>query len=276
MKAMRTWLAGLILASVAGLAQAADLGDPIPGRPGLTYFDLMKLVITDLAPAKDGATGHAIVPFQHIEGKDAAADPADTITLTSVEVMPIPGGASRIVVLADLGPSEGNVADAELLALFTVAPTPRLLDVVEVGSDRVVGFRRDKPIMLAADAPLILIDSEHDNSDQSYVSTAMVFIRHDRFRLINTVFTFGQASCADRLTQTPSFAALADPGPYRAVFVRVREEVTATGDDCGDDRPMRPHVKLFQATYRWDARRGRFVTRSTELDRLAKEDEKRF
>jgi len=278
MDARAGWTAGLVWLCGAGLTRAADLGDAVAGHAGLTYFDLMKRVVTDLAPASSGGwTGHAPVALQHIEGKDAKADSQKTVTINSVGVMPIPGAPNRIVLLADLGPSEGDVADANALALFALEPEPRLLDVVEVGSDRDVGFAGDKPAMLAPRAPLILISSEHDNSNQSYQSTEMIFIRHDRFQRIDSVFAFGDAACSYRRTQTPAFTTLASPGSYRALQVTIREKVTVSGEDCGeDDKPPAPHTSVYQATYRWDARRGRFVTRSSELNRLADEDQKRF
>ena len=271
-------IAGLIWLCGAGLARGADLTDGVPGHPGLTYFNLMKLVVTDLTPGgADGATGHALVPFPRDGGKDTKADQPDTITLKSVEVMPIPGEPSRVVLLADLGPQEGDVADADVLALFTLAPTPRLLDIMAVGTDRFVCLCGDKPVMLAPSVPLILISSEHDNSNQSYQSTEMIFLRGDKFQSIGSVFAFGDATCSYRRTQTPDFKTLASPGPYRALRVTVSEEVTAPGDRCGENhKPPRTHTTIYQATYRWDARRGRFVTRSKELKRLADEDQERF
>jgi hypothetical protein len=258
-------------------ADAADLDAAIPGHAGLTYFDLMKRVVTDLAPGgKDGAVGHAVVPFQHIDGKDAKGDPPETITLQSVDVMNIPGDDSRIILLADLGPSDGFVANAQLLALFALAPAPQLLDVVEVGTDRFTGLSDAEPVMLAPGAPLVLVYNSHSNSDQSYQSVKMLFIRGDRFRSIGSVFTFDERFCAYEQKQEPSFATLDGPGPYRAVRVSVLERVTVTGDDCGEEKAPRPHLAAYQAIYRWDARRQRFETRSTQLDRLAKQNEKRF
>jgi hypothetical protein len=256
---------------------AADLDEVVPGRAGLTYLDLMKLVVTDLGPlGKDGAVGHKVVPFTHIDGKDARSDPPDPIALQSVETMAIPGDQSRLVVLADLGPSEGEVGDAELLALFALSPAPKLLDVVEVGTDRFTGFSDAKGGLLAPATPLILVYSTHNNSNQSYLSTKMMFVRGDRFQLIDSVFTFNDGYCSYARRQEPAFAMLPDRGPYRALHVLVRESVVATGAQCGDEKAPHAHVETYQATYRWDARRQRFSTQSKELDRLAADDAKRF
>src|ERR1700722_2136308 len=137
MKAFGLCAACLVWLCGGGSALGAGLGDAVPGHPGLTYFSLMKQVVTDLQP--DGS-GHKIVAFEHIAGEDARVDPPETVSLSSVDVMPVPGDPSRIVVLADLGPSEGFVAHAALLALFALRAKPKKLDVVEVGDDQEISF----------------------------------------------------------------------------------------------------------------------------------------
>jgi hypothetical protein len=130
--------------------------------------------------------------------------------------------------------------------------------------------------MLAPRTPLIVIESSHSNSDQSYQTTEMIFTRGDRFRLIDTVATFGERTCTAERTQTPTVTTAADTGPYRAVKVAVRAEVKPSGEDCGDETAPRARESIYRASYRWDARRQRFVTKSDALMRLAKENERRF
>jgi hypothetical protein len=268
-------LLGLCL---TGGVHAAALRDHVPGHRDLTYFDLMKHVVTDLAPhGTGGATGSDIVPFTHIEGKHATAAPADDpVDFDHVDVMAIPGDPEHLILRTDLGPSDGNVEEAELLSLFVLAPRVRLLDVVEVGNDRFTGFSEGNPQLLAPRTPLILIESSHSNSDQSYQTTEMIFIRGGRFRLIDTVATFGERSCAAERTQTPSVTTMADNRPYRAIHLVVRSQVKPTGEDCGDETMPRARNARYQATYRWDARRQKFVTRSDALNRLAIQNENRF
>lgn len=270
MKALGLCAACLVWIASAPVAAAAKLSDAVPGRPGLTYFTLLKRVITDLQP--DG-TGHKVVTFQHIEGKAARADPPDTITLTSVDVRTVPHDPSRILVLADLGPSDGNAAGAVMLALFELGPRPKLLDAVEVGYDQNTGFLTDKaPAMLAADAPLILISSSHENSSRNYLSTEMIFVHDGRFRLIDSVSTVGETSCSYHRDRDPTFATLPGPGPYRAVSVTVRQRITLTHAENCDETAPKPGVSTYRAVYRWDAKAQRFATTSTKLKRLSADD----
>jgi hypothetical protein len=122
-------------------AGAVEFKEAIPGHPSLTYYDLAKRLVTDLGrPRKEAALvvaeGHKVMAFTHIEGKSQTGEPPQTIKLdfSDLDAMEIPGDVSRFVFLVDLGPQEGFVAHAELLALFSLAPALKLLDVVEVGS----------------------------------------------------------------------------------------------------------------------------------------------
>jgi hypothetical protein len=267
-------LAGLIALAAAGGAAADEVSDPVPGRPDLSYFHLMRLVVPDLRGGRYGsASGHRMVAFRHIAGSDAFTPPPNLIVLGNLEAMPVPGRRDRLVVLADLGPSEGAETEVQVLALFRVGGAPRLLDVVEVGSDRVVGLRDRTPAMLGPGAPLILVSSARDSASQGSDATDMVFIDHDRFRRIGSVATFGDQGCAYRRVQEPAFSVLRSPGAYRTVAVRVREEVTRTRADCAAaESAPRAGVRILQGRYVWDARRRRYVAHDAELTRLAREN----
>ncbi|HEV2099892.1 MAG TPA: hypothetical protein VGR45_13325 [Stellaceae bacterium] len=249
------------------------MNEKVPGHAGLTYFDLMKLVITDLAPGTK--SGHALVPFRHIEGKDSKTAAPDAPSIESLDAIPIPGDRSRLVLLADLGHTDEDVTEVVLLCLFVLEPSPKLLDVVEVGSDRFTGFQTTSLPMLAPRAPLILIWSGHNNSNESYQFTEMIFIRNERFSLIDTLFLFDERFCAFERTHTASFGTLPDPGPYRAVHVAVQQVTKPSGEDCGDEKSPPPRHKIYQATYRWDTGKQDFVAGSHELDALGKANWKR-
>lgn len=260
----------------APFAAAAGIDDNVPGRSGLTYFDLMKLVVTDLDRNDKGdAVGSELVPFTHIAGEKSKSDPLETIELGSLEVMTIPDDSSRIILLADLGRADGMVTDTVVLALFSLAPKPKLLDVAEVGSDRSISLRTKTPDLLAPRTPLVLVESSHGNSNQTYAATEIIFVRDDRFKLIDSVFTLGDRACTYNRTQESSFSTRSAVGPYREIDVAVKDRTVLTGEDCGEEKPPRPRVSTFKATYIWDEQKQRFTTRSKQLDLLAKMNLKR-
>jgi hypothetical protein len=271
-------LAALAWLAVATPAVADGGGDPVPGHEDLTYFDLVRLVVVDLRPGLEGGfSGRRMVRTRHIDGRDAFAPPMQPIVLGDIQSLPVPGAPNELIVMANLGPSDGNVADAEVLALFSLSGPPRLLDVVEVGGDRQVDLRQERPAALGRSAPLILVDSWHDNSNESYDATDMLFVDRHRFRKIGTVLSFGDQACSYKRTQTSAFATLPAPSGYRTVQVTVREQVTLTGADCdARERPPRAEVRTFRGRYVWDPALRRYVAHAEALERLAEEDRARF
>jgi hypothetical protein len=260
------------LAALAPAAAAAELTDPVPDHPNVTMFDIAKLVVPDLAATPDGASGHKAVAFRHIEGKDMLAPPEDPIVLgvPPITTALVPGRPDRVIALIDLGGSDGNVEEAAVLALVGFDPGPKLLDAVEVGNDRWTAMETANIPMLAAGAPLIVVDSDHFNSNETYNDAEMVFIRGDRFELIDSLFTFDESFCAYTRMEEPTYRAIAGPGAYRAVDVSVKETVKRTGEDgCSDGKPPLAGVHVYSGVYRWDAAKGRYVVHSSALDRLA-------
>jgi hypothetical protein len=262
----------------SGRAGLVKPGDPVAGHSGLTYFDLMRMVVTDLTPASagDDAEAHRIVNYRHIEGKNSKTVPAGAVAIKYLEPLEIhTGGMSRLVLMADLGPSDEAVAEFVLLALFDIGGTPKLLDVVEVGTDRLTGFA-DKPLLaLGRGSDLIRIDSDHFNSDEDFVNTELIVVRGDRFQLVDAVYTYNVKSCTYQLTEWPEVRTVSDRGRrYRAIVLTVPEKVELQRDfaDCGDEKAPRPFVRTFHATYRWNARRRAFVAVSGNLAKLAKEN----
>jgi hypothetical protein len=278
---VRTAIAALIgilwLASAAS-ADTVELTDVLPGHPGVTYFDLMKLFVTDIEiDPPEPPTAHTIVPYRHIEGTKARTEPAGPLAIKYLEPLNIhAGGPARLALMADLGASDEAVAEFVLLALFDTSGKPKLLDVVEVGRDRLTGFS-DRPLTpLGHGTDLIEIDSDHFNSDEDFVNTELVFVRNDRFQLVDSVFTFDVKSCTSVLTEQPEVATRPDRGgSYNVVLLTVQEAQKLQPDaaDC-DEKPPRRFVRRFYTTYRWDARRGRFAAISGNMKKLDAENDK--
>ncbi len=152
MTMQRIALALALFAATIGCGSAAELNpdadrlvdasDHVTGRNDVTYFDLVKLIVTDLDPiGTSEPAAHQIVPYRHIEGKNSETVPGGPVSIKYLTPLKIHAdGKSRLALLADLGPSDGNVAEFALLALFDLSGGPKLLDVVEVGIDRMTGF----------------------------------------------------------------------------------------------------------------------------------------
>jgi hypothetical protein len=258
--------------------------DPVAGHPSVTYFDLVRQIVPDLdsPPAQTlsqpaAPTAHTIVPYRHIEGENAKTDPAGPVAIQLLSRFEVRAdGKPRLALLADLGPSDEAVAEFTLLALFDMTDRPKLLDVVEVGTDRFTGFA-GKPLPLGHGSDLITIVSDHFNSNEDFVATELLFVRNDRFRLIGSIFTFNVRLCASRRTQSPAIATHADAGGgYHEIQVAVHEAVTREPDrtGCSGEKIPRPFKRTYQATYRWSKSRGKFEAIAGDLQKLDRENKK--
>jgi hypothetical protein len=287
-----TFTVGLLCAAGTVRAGALDPADHVPGHTTVTYFDLVRQIVPDLDSlpmqglSKAGEpTAHIIVPYRHIEGDDAKTAPAGPVAIQLLTALTIRAdGKSRLALMIDLGPSDEAVTEFTLLALFDTTDQPKLLDVVEVGTDRLTGFA-GKPHPLGQEhkqgrkhgADLITVDSDHFNSNEDFVGTEFVFVSNNRFQLAGSVFTFDAHICASRRRQEPVVTTTADPGRrYRKIRVAVNESVSLERDrvGCSGEKIPRPFRRTYHATYRWSAARKRFEIASSDLQKLDRENQK--
>lgn len=270
--------AALAWPAAGGAADLPEVTDAAPGHPGVTYLALLKQVIPDLAysAADKQVEGH-LKSLRHILGKGSQSDPPDPVTPSFVEPRVIKaGGKTRLALLVDLGQAEDSTASTTLLALYDDAARPKLLDAVDVGTDKETGFN-DSPSQLSlgpGDDALVTV-SGHGNSNQSYQQRLVIFVRKDRLRALADVFVFNDVYCGYRRDETPVFATR--PGsPYAALEVTVTERLTHLDEDCGDDKIPAPYVHIYRGAWRWDAAKGDFVAQGGDLGKLDKINEARF
>lgn len=266
-----------VLAPVPASAEA--LTDEVPGHAGVTYGDLMKQVIPDLAPQTDGAWKGTQVPaLNDIAGSPDQNDFSDGFAFSSVDVLKVKeGGISRLLLITS-GSQTGSFA--EILAVFDdTAESPRLLDMADIGSDSLTGFGNPATLAIAPGTDLFFVENEHSNSDQSYVDTAAIFLAGGKLKLAADVFSFGEHVCTHEMTQTPSFKTLRDPhAPYRAIAASVTQETTLTDLDCGttDAARPKPGKRVWRDVFHWDGAKRAYVSKTGNLGRLAKENEDKF
>lgn len=269
----------LTAALVGSRALAADLPqvtDAVPGHPGVTYVDLLRQVVPDLEAnaANNDIEGHLPAPLKHIAGKDFEGDPPDPVVAESfLEFRKLRlAGKPRLLLLQDLGTDPDRAYDTAVLALYDDDPaTPKLLDAVDVGVDRMTAFAEPSVLDLGGGESALVTLSEHLNSDQAYDSWLLILPRGDRLRLIDDIFLMTESGCGYSRREKPTFATRHDPAsPYAEIVVSVTETLAREGDvDC-EPAPPKPYSRLWRTVYRWDAKAGRYVDRAHGLDRLQK------
>lgn len=280
--ALRTFLV-LLVASCLSAARAdevtfPDLGAAVPGIDGVTYLDLVRQVVPDIAAADGGYQGHKVIDVRHIGGEAMQSPPPDTISLFNVGALPVRSdGKDRLLLLLDLGQGTDAAEGFAVLALYSLVGLPTLVDAVNVGYDRNTYFFDEGRLSLGEGKDLVLTTSTHFNSNQAYVTTAMILVRNDRLQLVDTVFTFSDKSCSFESEQMPKFRAGDRDGlTYSDIVATVTETTKLTGEVCSGEQAPKEATRKITVTYRWDEASSRFVAGSDAFEVLAKENEMRF
>lgn len=280
MVVVRLALAFLLLAPMIRPSEAQDVSFPevgasVRGVEGITYFDLLRQLVPDLAPNGTAYEGHDLIDMRDIAGPSDAERPA-TISLYNVKALDVASdGKERLLLLADLGQQVDSAEGFAVLALYDLAGAPKLVDAANVAYDRSTYFGDPGRLSLGEGKDAVVTMSTHFNSNQAYVTTLLILIRNDRLELIDSIFTFDEQLCSFTRRQEPSLRAIDRGGnTYGGIEVTVTETTALTGRSCESETTPEPGTRTISATYRWDGER--FVASSDALDRLAEENAERF
>ena len=281
---MRILYALCLLIIIAGGSVGAEveIGARVPGSANLTYVDLLKQVIPDLALADGEATGAQVRPLRHI-AEGFGGDPPGNIAIRTVDPLTLEAeGRKHLLVLANLGASEDRVEETVILALFEQGPSPALLDVVDVGMDRFTSLGKPPLLFIGPKDEAVVTTSSHHNSSQSYRSTALIAVREGKFKLIDRFSTFGDRLCkgSDELvnSQSLSFATQASKGG-RCHVIRATaiEGATVKAGACGGkEGRQRTSSRRWSTSYHWSEAEQAFIQSSDALKDLEARNEKRF
>ena len=279
---MRSGPIALMIAALAWPAIAAaeapplvDPGDAVPGHTGMTYLDLMRIALPDLAlnPDDHEVEGHLPdPPPRHVAGHDFEGPAPDPVTLSSMQELRIRvGGHRRIALLADLGPDPDRAQNTELLILFDdEGPAPKVLDMADVGTDRYSGFV-DSPLLALGPGDTALVTySEHSDADITMGAYLIVSTVGDRLAMVDWFGVTSENLCSWRGEETARFSTRPDPGRvFRRIEVRARATFRHTGEEgCNDEHLPRAGVRVFRASYRWNAVARRFEAARSQLSGL--------
>ncbi|MBZ9813179.1 hypothetical protein [Mesorhizobium sp. CA7] len=262
------------------MAQAVsfpELNSAVPGHQDVTYFDLAKMIVPDLKPGDDGFyTGGAPIEMRDILGGYDGGSPPEAVNLPNAAVLAIKaGGKDRLAMLLDLGQAQDSAEGFAALALYDLTGKPRLLDAVNVGTDRSTYFRGPGKLPISAGDDALITMSTHFNSNQGYVGTILILVRDDRFEPIDQINTFDENVCAYKRTQDLSFWTLGGDKPYAAIKVTVTDATKPSGESCEEPAPKAVSHDI-SVTYRWNKARSRYASNSDAFEKLSAENAKRF
>lgn len=264
------------LAASAPLArESVTLADPVAAHGGVTYLDLMKQVIPDLALKEGSAEGHLPEGIIHLEGEDMTGETPEMVAFDHLDVERVKSeGRETIWVLADLGDG-GNLGTYSLLAVFDDSQTPKLLDAVEVDTDQMTGFV-DAPFAMGAGTEAMMVGSEHFNSSQSYQSRILAFVREGKLEKIASFFVFGTRSCDEWTTEELTVTSDDTQSDLWTIDATIVRNKALAGQDCEDPLDSDWRHREFIAQYVWDSAQEQYVPARNDFEDLARLDEALF
>lgn len=268
----------LLIASSAhaGEAYEVELASAVPGKGGVTYLDLARMVMPDLVSSGQGHLGTQIIEMRPIGGGDSGDQPPESFSVWGASALNVTSsGRKRLLLMFDLGNSSDGAQGFAPLALYDLSGKPKLLDVVNVASDRSTSFRDPASLAIGPGDDAIMTVSSHFNSSQGYAMSPLMMVPNDRIELIDTIYTFDENLCGYRRTQEIAYRAIPEGKPYSAIEAIVTE-TTAPGEDQCDEPPPAALVRQISVTYHWDATTSGYTPDSDAFEKLSAENAERF
>jgi hypothetical protein len=258
-----------------------SLSTPVSPGSKTTYSDLVKLVFPDLSP-EDGAA-HETISLRHVSGDHERMALHGDFKIDSFESIQIHDSEGPLVVIEidvttdDDSRATAYGADSSIVAAFRIAPSVKLLDALDVKTDRFTGIMQKTPLIrIAPTQSAFLISNSHSNSNQSYELISGFFIRNRRLQPLFTspptrpggrpaagdLFLLDdrgfddKSRCEVATDEIPTFLSSPQPGkPYYKVGVRVRVTRTAGGDEC---KSPKRRSTYYRGGWEWDDSAKRF------------------
>ena len=263
--------------SVGETLQDVGLSSPVQSGSKTTYFELLRELFPDL---QRDASAHRSIPFRSLsEPRKLEAVEGDI----RFEFKPYwfkSGGRRLLLLWVNLKAEDANAGtpyagEADVLAVYSLEPGVRLLDALDVKTDRFTGFWQDRPVFhLDSRSDAFIVYSTHWNAGESYMSLEMLFVDAGRLKTIASQFLYETQACGANYTEKPEFRAVADAGrKYPKVLVSVK--LIKKPDEAACERLTRGYARYYRGLYRWNALKGRYESNSRQLDSLDKFNEKR-
>ena len=262
---------------------ASDLSSTVAGTK-TTYLELIHRILPDLQidpKDADVAIGHKTIPFKHLSENKKPSSLQSDIKLDSFQPYWIKSDGRRVLLLElsisaeDANQETNYEGEADIVAAFTIQTEIKLLDVMDVKTDRFSGFYEKPPVFqLTTQSDAFLVVSTHSNAGESYSDLNVLFLNHDRIETITNIFLFDTQGCGATFTETPSFRVMPGSSKYPNIMVTVKVNKDADSQDC--DRPTPGYVKVYQALYQWNSAKREYRTISKQLAALDKFNGKRL
>ena len=260
-------IAALMLATAAR-AEDVKMDTPVPGHPGVTYENLLKQVLPDLARGDEGRSVFWVsqgIPIRDTEGE---MDETGAVSLANLETATLRhDGKDYLTVLAADGAASGWLA---IVAVYDMEPaTPKLIDAVNAGMDRMTLL--GEPVALSASEGGITVTGAHGNSNEYFESVQMLMLREQTLASVFYAGTYSLQVCGMEMKQGGVLETEPDPArPFAALVYTITQDVKRPAEDCGEDGMtlLPAGVKTARDVFQWDEASGKFIATTSNANQL--------
>lgn len=253
------WFAAA-LAVQAQEVQTALANPEAEAVAGISYADLVAMALPGAHLAGDTVVVDRDVDLRHIEGEDFAIALTAPVGVNSIEAVRVSvDGRPHLALLIDLAEGEDAAGPVAGLALFDIAAEPKLVDVVDVGFDRMVSFAEPASLVVGGGQSLLLVSNQHGNAGQFYDATSIVELVEGKLTLVDMVMMLSDQGCEGSRTQSVVYeteGAAETPAPFA---ITVTDRIEGPTDPCEGVEAYTPGATDYAATYAWDAGTSRYV-----------------
>lgn len=281
-----TALLGVWLLLLVGSGEAAsprleikNLRQPVTAGSPTTYLDLLKLVHPDLEATgahSAGAEKGQSAAVRHIDNDYAEKPLTGNLKFSLASAWPLkaqnrPLLLLRLDVTGEEGEEGGDQARYELLALVQTGQTPKLLDLMDIrqSGNQFNGFWTDNPLLdLTPATQACMIYHEHFNSQQSYLTIRLLFVRNQRLEEILSVSPFSEKAQCSTFSTNAVFWTMPDKGrEYPRVVAKLTLKMAPDPADC--QPRQRGFTRSYLGVWQWDSKQ-KYHQVSGNLEKLYK------
>lgn len=273
----RTAIATIALLAGLSTAYADSFGveSEVDGHPGVTYLDLVRLIVPDArlvgeAIPDEGkypdAAGKTMIELRHLTPSLAGPPPAKLIAQHVDHWTLRADGTQYNLIKLDLGQNEARPVGTSVLALLD--GDLKLVDAAEFALDAFVHNVDFDPIAIGDDNDGIVFLHQW----KSYARHTLVYVHDGKIGQTPPIQSFedGGGDCAEPRQTWAEISSYGEPGSaYWPLTMTLHDNrtlpATLSCSELGDNES--PVVTT--ATYRWDEAKDEYVGDHSALDAVA-------
>lgn len=227
---------------------------------GVSYADLVAMALPGAHQIGDVMVIDRDVALPHIEGEDFTIALRAPVEVNSIEALETSvEGRPHLALLIDLAEDDNSAGTVAGLALFDVAGAPKLIDVADVGFDRMVSFAEPAGLSVGGGQDLLLISNRHGNAGQFYDATSIVEVVEGKLLLVDMVMMLSDQGCAGSRTQSAVYETDGAAAAPASFAITVTDRIEGPTDQCEGVEAYAPGTTDYSVTYAWDEAASRYV-----------------